>query len=349
MKRRSPERRVLTLVLSLAATAVLLAIGSHLVPGVTAAALGQKLLLPMGRLLFSIAVGLAMGQMLEATGWTRYLALLAGPLFRFGRLGPRCAASFTAAFFSGVASNAMLLEFLKAGHISRRQLFLTNFVNQAPLFFLHLPTTFFIIVPLTGQAGVIYLLLTLAAALLRTGLVLLYGRLRLPRPLPMQRPEPAAPGLRRQAGHWLGVLRERLPARFMGIARTVVPIYSLVYLLQQGGVFKSLETVLTDSALRALLPVEALSVVALSFMAEFASGFAAAGALQHAGVLSVSQTVIALLLGNIVAFPIRALRHQLPNYLGIFAPAMGTQLMLCGQALRIASLAVVGGIFGCLV
>jgi hypothetical protein len=91
-----------------------------------------------------------------------------------------------------------------------------------------------------------------------------------------------------------------------------------------------------------LLPVESLSVVILSFAAEFTSGFAAAGALMEAGVLTVKQTVIALLAGNVVAFPIRALRHQLPRYMGIFSPAMGLQLLLLGQTLRVISLVAVG-------
>jgi hypothetical protein len=48
-------------------------------------------------------------------------------------------------FFSGVAANAMLLGFYKEGKICRKQLFLSNFVNQFPAYFLHLPTTFFIV------------------------------------------------------------------------------------------------------------------------------------------------------------------------------------------------------------
>ena len=66
--------------------------------------------------------------------------------------------------------------------------------------------------------------------------------------------------------------------------------------------------------------------------------FAAAGALMSAGVLTVKQTVIALLAGNILAFPIWALRHQLPHYMGIFQPKMGTQLLVMGQILRIGSI-----------
>ncbi|MBW2150434.1 MAG: nucleoside recognition protein, partial [Deltaproteobacteria bacterium] len=41
----------------------------------------------------------------------------------------------------------------------------------------------------------------------------------------------------------------------------------------------------------------------------------------------------------------RALRHQLPRYLGIFSPGIGLKLLLAGQAFRIASLVVVGCVY----
>jgi len=88
--------------------------------------------------------------------------------------------------------------------------------------------------------------------------------------------------------------------------------------------------------------VESLSVVILSFVAEFTSGFAAAGALLDSGVITIKQTVIALLTGNIVAFPIRAIRHQLPRYIGIFSPKMGTGMLLMGQFFRVTSIIFVG-------
>ena len=93
------------------------------------------------------------------------------------------------------------------------------------------------------------------------------------------------------------------------------------------------------------MPMESLSVIILSFAAEFTSGFAAAGALLEAGVLTIKQTVVALLIGNILAFPVRALRHQLPRYIGIFSPKMGTQILLMGQGFRVTSIIVVGVIY----
>jgi len=54
---------------------------------------------------------------------------------------------------------------------------------------------------------------------------------------------------------------------------------------------------------------------------------------------------VALLIGNILAFPVRALRHQLPRYIGIFSPKMGTQILLMGQGFRVTSIIVVGVIY----
>ena len=111
------------------------------------------------------------------------------------------------------------------------------------------------------------------------------------------------------------------------------------------GLFKVLREALAGYVVTSFMPMESLSVIILSFAAEFTSGFAAAGALLEAGVLTIKQTVLALLIGNILAFPVRALRHQLPRYIGIFSPKMGTQILLMGQGFRVTSIIVVGIIY----
>lgn len=311
----------------------------------------NRLFVPMLRLLGFITLGLVVGQIIESTGWTKYLAILARPFFRFSRLGDRCSAAFSSAFISGVISNAMLLEFYQEQRISKVQLFLTNYLNQLPAFFLHLPTTFFIVVPLTGTAGVLYFLLTFLATILRAVIVLIGGHLFLTAQtdgadsshadnsieVRSADPKPA-----HKKGPIFDQIKRKLPNRVISIAIFVLPIYTLVFALNTNGFFLYLNESLSDHLRLDFIPVESLSVIMLSFAAEFTSGFAAAGALMHAGVLSTKQTVIALLLGNITAFPIRALRHQLPRYMGIFSPGMGLQLLLSGQVFRVVSLVVVG-------
>ena len=352
MRRADSRLPLPALGVSLLLSALVVGWGWMQVEALTPHRLAVSLLWPLVRLLLFITVGLVVGQVIEATGWTRRLAVVAAPLFRFGHIGEHGAAAFTAAFFSGVASNAMLLEFYQEGQISRRQLFLSNLMNQVPAYFLHLPTTFFIVLPLTGWAGALYFLFTFLALVLRSVLVLFYGRLCCPLSVlegvagEAVSPQPPPSGRKRRGV--VDSVRRRLPGRIVRIAVYVVPIYVLVFMVNTMGGFDAARQWLARFVTTRVLPMESLSVVILSFAAEFTSGFAAAGALMSAGVLTVKQTVIALLAGNVVAFPIRALRHQLPRYMGIFSPGMGLQLLLLGQGLRVVSLVVVGVVYYCL-
>jgi hypothetical protein len=339
-----------SLLVSLLISGIMLAAGLALVPEIKAHQIIARLLWPLMRLMILITIGLLVGQIIEATGWTKALAIVARPMFRFGHLGNHCSAAFTTAFFSGVSSNAMLFDFLQEGKITRTQLYLTNFINQLPAFFLHLPTTFFIVMPLTGLAGGLYFLITFLAVVLRTVLFLVYGHFRLPaadvdeKAVPLSS-EPT------QARTFTAVwqrIASRLPGRILGITVYVVPIYVLVFVLNAMGLFKLLRDALTGFVVTNFMPMESLSVIVLSFAAEFTSGFAAAGALLQAGVLTVKQTVVALLLGNVLAFPIRALRHQLPRYIGIFSPKMGAQILFMGQGFRVLSIILVGLVYYCI-
>ncbi len=310
--------------------------------------LGRRLVLPLSRLIMFICLGLAAGQAIEVLGWTRQVAVLARPFFKFARMGNHCSAAFTTAFLSGAAANAMLLDFYEEKKISKLQLFLSNYLNQFPAFFLHLPTTMFIVLPLTGMAGAFYFLLTFLATLLRTFLFLLFGRFYLgPRTPEDQGPEKEVQekSIRPGLSDVVDRIKKRLPARIINIMVWVLPIYTIVFMLHLNGAFDAMNRALSSHISTQIIPVESLSIVILSFAAEFTSGFAAAGALMDAGVLTIKQTVLALLLGNILAFPIRALRHQIPRYMGIFSPKMGLQMLLSGQFFRIISLIFTGIIY----
>jgi len=308
-----------------------------------------KLLFPLGRLMLFITIGLIAGQLIEASGWTKYLVFFAKPFFKFAKLGSYCSLTFTTAFFSGAAANAMLLDFYNDKKISKKQLYLSNFVNQLPAYFLHLPTTFFIVLPLTGKAGLIYFILTFLSTLLRTICILIYGHFKLPLIITksnesINQNKGAKKNLQIKK-NIINKILKKLPARIINIAIFVFPIYVLVFTLNSFGLFNKANNYISQFIVTSFMPVESLSVIILSFAAEFTSGFAAAGALMEAGVLSIKQTVIALVIGNIVAFPLRALRHQLPRYMGIFSPKMGLQILLLGQSFRIVSLILVTTFF----
>nr|WP_319392334.1 nucleoside recognition protein [uncultured Desulfobacter sp.] len=350
MNPRKKKNNGLALLIGFLITGIVLGAGLVWVDGVSAVKLPGRLLLPLGRMLAFVCIGLVAAQAIDDTGWTRKLGALAAPVFRFANLGNRCSAAFTAAFFSGVSANAMLLDFYKEKQITRRQLFLTNFINQFPAFFLHLPMTFFIVVPLTRTAGLLYFLLTFLATCVRTVVFVLFGRFF----VTAQSIGPVGgndvlTGQSQDASKkkktLMQSLKQKLPARFSRVMAFVVPVYTVVYVLTAAGAFDAIETFMTRFAVQQFVPAQSLSVVVLSFASEFTAGFAAAGALMDAGTITMKQTVIALLLGNIIAFPIRAIRHQLPRYMGIFSPGMGISMLLLGQGFRVASIIFVGLVY----
>jgi hypothetical protein len=93
------------------------------------------------------------------------------------------------------------------------------------------------------------------------------------------------------------------------------------------------------------LPPQAISIIVLQLAAEFSAGLAAAGSLLESGALGIKEVVLALIIGNILSSPMRAIRHQLPYYAGIFSPALAVRLIIYNQSLRAASLIVVGAVY----
>jgi hypothetical protein len=304
--------------------------------------LWKRLVKPLLRITLLISLGLFVGQIIEGSGWTGRLAALVRPLMRWGHLSDASGASFTTAFVSGTAAQAMLVTFYEEDKLSRKEVILTSLMNGLPAYFLHLPTTFFIILPLAGQAGLLYLLLTLVATLLRTAGLATYSRISLP---------PRALEVAEQEGGgkaWKEIFqetRQKFLKRLRRIMLLVVPVYLVMILVSQLGFFTWLRLKLAGGITSAVVPVESMSVVIFSLVAEFTSGFAAAGALLDAGTLTIRETVIALLLGNVVATPVRALRHQLPYYMGIFKPRLGILLIAMGQTLRVTSVIIVGAAY----
>jgi len=308
----------------------------------------NKIGIPIIRMLFFILLGLIIGEVIEATGWTKYLAVIARPIFRFSNLSDRCGAAFTIAFFSGVGANAMLYNFYKDGKITKKEIILSNIMNQLPAFFLHLPSTLFIILPLTKMVGAVYLMLVFAAILLRIFIVAIYGHFFLKPRKKTSIKEIEDDVIEKKFSTQQNILKrliKRVPPRILNIVKFVFPIFLGVYFLKDLGVFDGLRNFLSSTFIGKIIPVESLSMVVISFIADYTSGFVTAGALLSHGILGFKQGVISILMGNIIAIPIRALRHQLPRFLGIYSPSLGAQVLLIGQLVRAISLIVVGVVY----
>lgn len=300
----------------------------------------SKLVIPLAKLLVILGLGLLAGQALESLGWTRKLARAVRPMTRWGHLNDESGAAFVSSFVSGVVANSMLMGFYQEKKISRKELILTYLLNNGiPVYLVHLPTTFFVVASLAGTAGLIYLIITFAAACLRSLGVLIYTRHALPRPAPMW--SALVDHLEPNEGSAWQRIWERFKGRFSRLVLYTIPIYALIFLAGEWGMFQWLKGRAVGWISQDVFPIEVAGVVIFALAAEFSSGMAAAGALQQAGSLDPKQAVMALILGTIIATPLRAVRHQLPTYAGLFNLGLGTELLFMSQGMRILSLILV--------
>ena len=307
--------------------------------------LWRKLGRPLVRTVMFIAVGLFAGQLIESLGWTKKMGILAAPLVRAARLPAQSGLAFTAAWASGVMANTFLANSWKDGKLTPRELILSNLMNASlPAFFLHLPTTFFVVYALLGRIAVIYFSLTLFAAVLRFLGVILTARLTAGGATPESHGEAPAQGNDKKPLEWRSLL-DKFLARLRRMLLIILPVYVIVFLLGRSGFFKWLALSLAHVVSSKVLPLEAMSVVVFAAVSEFTSGFAAAAAFLQSGGLDWRQVVVALMVGNILATPFRVVRHQLPHYMGIYQPALGAKLLLLGQGTRVASVLLVMLVF----
>jgi len=302
--------------------------------------LWDRLLWPLLRLIASLSLGLLIANFIEALNWTRKIAILARPLVKIGHMSDVTGASFSMAVFSGVSANTLLAEAYDQQKISRRELVLANLFNSLPTYFVHLPTMFFITFPLIKGAAIVYIGLTLGAALLRTFSIIFISRLILPQPL-------IATGLVKDdvvntSIDWRNALNKsikRFKKRIRKILVITVPIYLIIFLMNRIGYFRELEQAV--AAYLTFLPwlsPQAIGIITLQMATELTGGVAAAGALLQDGVMNHREVILALLVGNILSSPLRAVRHQFPYYAGIFKPKLAMELIVCSQTFRVFSL-----------
>ncbi|MDR2488086.1 MAG: hypothetical protein LBD42_01060 [Desulfovibrio sp.] len=309
-------------------------------------ALTDTLMSPLCRLVLTMGVGMLLAGLIESLHWTRFAARLALPLARMGYLREAAGASFSLAFFSPAAANALLADAYAAGTLSRRELVFANLFNSSPAFLVHLPTVFSMAFAFLGSKAYMYVGLTFAAAISRTICTVIAGRCLLPRPA-RTLSDGVATGSQKR--HWRQTVKDtltRCKKRIFKVLVVTIPVYCVFFALQQAGCFALLEKWLAGHAgMLSFLNPHAISIIAISLAAESGAAMSAAASLSAGGSLADHEVITALLAGNIIAAPMRALRHQFPSYAGMFSPGLALYLVLVNQLCRAASLIAVTALY----
>lgn len=308
----------------------------------------QKLFLPLFRLVATMTIGLLIASLLESLHWTRFISRISSPLAQLAHLRDVASTSFALAFFSPAASNSLLAESHAKGEMSRRELVLANLFNSSPTFLVHLPTLFSLIFAFLGTRAFIYVGLSFVAAALRTLGTVLAGRILLP---PVSETVTSQNEISSKRNNWKESIKKtvkRFKKRISKLLIYTIPIYCLFFAAQQAGWFTITEEWLAGhSSWLSFLNPKAVSIVAMYLLSESGAALSAAAFLGTNGELAPQEIILALLVGNILSTPMRAVRHQFPSYAGYFAPSMALTLVVMNQLCRAGSMILVTVVYYC--
>jgi len=288
-----------------------------------------------------IVLGLVLAELIVVLNAAEKIAFIARPITRFSHLSDAAGASFMMAFFSAASANSMLAGYYNDRIIEKRELFVASLVNSFPATTMHWRSLLPVLIPLLGFTGLVYFSLLMLVGLLKTGLVMVVGRLLLDsktdgsafssalEDLRAEKDSPNRPPLKEALKIGARAARPKV-AR---VAKMTTVMMFLVSVLIEVGAFDLLSLHL--SGIRSYLPLPAagLSIIAAQF-AGYVAAYTVAGGLLAAGELSGKEVVVTLMIGNVITSAAWAFRWLIPSHAGIFGPRIGTELVVFSTGLR---------------
>ncbi len=237
-------------------------------------------------------------------GYMEKLAAAIGPALQKLGISEMAVVSVVTCFISPTASYSILSQAWREGKVDDREVIAISFLNSFPSVFSHL-YAFFIpfVLPVLGFAGVVYTAIRFAVAVVKSAVGLILARKwNTGQSSGDAEIKPFSPGE--------NVLR---------IAVIMAVTYFAVSLLSEYGAFEniSLDFFPLNPSSLAIAGVEFFNVRAAVVLA---AGFIDAG-------LSWKWAVVGLILGNVVSFSARAVKHSLPMHVSFFGK-FGVKIVL---------------------
>lgn len=287
-----------------------------------------------------IILGVILGELIIAMKFTDKLVYITKPITNFGHLKKECGIPFMTAFASPVTANSMLMKFYDKKIIEKRELIIASLTNSFPAILMHWKYILPSILPLLGTTGLIYFCVLILIGLIKTFLVLIVGRVLL------KKEKNNYGEIEEGRGNIKDEKQERPPIKEAFITSLknsekplkrmlimIISITIIIFILIDLGVFETLANYLYGVAKYFPIPSEGLPIIA----AQLASPMIAwiiAGNLLNEGILSSKDIVLALLIGQVMATIIIAIRFLVPHYFGIFGIKLGAVILTIATVLR---------------
>jgi len=229
---------------------------------------------------------------------------------------------------SPIAGYAMLAESLRQRKLDERDVIAASFMNSLPALLNHLPSLIPILVPI-GLVGIIYLFTRVIVAGSKTLAGIIYARKRFNE----SAFEPSLVG-----GEGVDPLNStvRMLVKVVPVMGTT---FFIACLLAEIGFFDKLAELLNFIPLNPYV-----LMIALTEFMSLSAAVALTASLINAGKIGFKWALTGLLLGNVVSFSTKYIKHSLPLHLSLFGK-LGVKIVLLNAlaslSLDLAVIAVV--------
>lgn len=230
-------------------------------------------------------------------GYMERITLSIQPLLRRFGVSEIAVLSVATCFVSPTASYSLLSQAWREGKVDERGVVAISFLNSFPSVFSHLYSYFIpFVIPVLGFAGIVYTLTRFAVAIVKS----LFGFLLLRK--------------------WSGNIIEKdvkittaSPSEnILRISVIMAASYFVVSLASELGIFNTLADTLS------FLPINSnsLAIAVVEFFNIRAAVVVAAGFIDSG--MHWKWAVVGLILGNVISFSARAVKHSLPMHVSFF-------------------------------
>ncbi|MCD4815662.1 MAG: hypothetical protein K8R06_04590 [Methanosarcinales archaeon] len=288
-----------------------------------------------------IAIGIFATGLAVNLGLMRKFDRLVKPLSAKARISGTSALSVLTCTFSSTAGYSMLSEGLNNKRISEREVIAVSLITSFPGILSHLFTFFIpVVIPILGfTTGVIYVCLRGFVALLKTCLGIFLARLWL-KDIDNQSTNsqssvsnPAHTSIDKK--HALN----KSAASTYKMLKRITPIMLITLFLtsvaMELGIFQSFSKIL-DPVMNILGLESEIALISATLIVNTYSGMILSGSLLGDGMISTKGVLIALLLGNVISFSTRFVKHSLPLHVSLFGPKLGGKIVAVNGAATLA-------------
>ena len=289
-----------------------------------------------------IAIGIFATSFAVNIGLMKKFDRLIKPLSSKANISAVSALSIVTCTFSTTAGYSMLVDGLNEKIVSERELIATTVISSFPSILSHLFTFFIpVVIPILGlTTGSIYVCLVGFAAFLKSCIGIILARLWL-KDANTSSSKPTLSALdpaRAPVVDNKSAVNKSAKSAYRMLKRIVPTMFITLFLVSVAmelNLFESFSAILEP--VTSILGLESeIALISATEIVNTYAGIILAGSLLGEGLISTKGVLIALLLGTVVSFSARFVKHSLPLHVSLFGPKLGGKTVAVNAATTLA-------------